>query len=115
MPRKPWEKQESRLAHLTEGTRNSGSGSGWVRKHDVRSGWRHLIEAKWTRRRSFILKLGDLKVLEHRATLEDRTPAFCVEFWEDKGGGHGVAHRYVVLREEDYFDGDPRLDLPPSA
>jgi len=103
--KKPWEKQESRLANLTGGERQPGSGNGWARKNDVRS--RRLgvlIEAKWTKYRSFILKLDVLRQLEHNAAVENRTPVFCVEF-KDR---HGT-RRYVVLREEDYFDDDPRL------
>lgn len=103
MPRKPWEKQESRLANLTGGTRSPGSGNGWVRKHDVRSLGR-LIEAKWTSHKSFVLKLAELRQLEHNALIDNRTPVFCIEF-KEKGG----TRRYVVLREEDYFDDDPRI------
>lgn len=110
MPRKPWDKQESRLASVTGGTRQSGSGNGWVRKHDVRGNrLRYLIEAKWTARKSFILKLADLKVLEHRAALEDREPALCIEYSEKTPTGHTRLHRYVVVREEHLFDDDPHL------
>ena len=102
--RRPWEKQESRLANLTGGTRNAGSGNGWVRKGDVRSRG-HLMEAKWTKFKQFTLKLADLRTLEHHAAVDNRTPVFCIEFKERSG-----TRRYVVLREEDYFgDDDPRL------
>lgn len=113
MPKRPWDKQESRLAGVTGGTRNSGSGNGWVRKADVRGNrLRYLIEAKWTARKSFILKLADLKVLEHRAALEDREPAFCIEFSEQTTTGHTRLHRYVVVKEEHLFGDEPE---PPEA
>jgi hypothetical protein len=110
--RKPWQRQESRLANLTGGSVNAGSGNGWVRKADVRAkSIGHLIEAKWTAHRSFTLKLTDLKVLAHHAAIEGRTPAFCIEFQESLGGGHHRTSRYVVLQEEDYFGDDPHLPL----
>jgi hypothetical protein len=106
--RKPWEQQESRLAKLSGGSRNAGSGNGWVRKADVRS-LRYLIEAKWTARKSFTLKLKDLRTLEHQAAVEGLEPAFCIEFSEDTGQGIEVPRRYVVLLESAVFSGDPRL------
>jgi hypothetical protein len=115
--KKPWEKQESRLANVTGGTRNSGSGNGWVRKNDVRHRRRgplqYLLEAKWTAAKSFTLKLADLKALEHNAALVSRTPAYAIEFSEKTASGHRVCRRYVVLREEDVFSDDPHL--PDSA
>lgn len=101
--RKPWQKQESRLAGLTEGGRRQpGSGNGWARKHDV-STETHLIEAKWTARKSFTLKLVELRALEHNATIEDKDPIFAIEFSEDMGQGIEVARRYVVVPEDQYF------------
>lgn len=108
MPRKPWERQESRLARLSGGSRNAGSGNGWVRKADVRS-LRYLIEAKWTAKRSFTLKLQELRTLEHQAVIEGREPAFCIEFSEDIGNGIKVSRRYVILLEDTVFSDDPRL------
>jgi hypothetical protein len=89
---KKWQKQESRLAALIGGTRNAGSGNGWVRKSDVRNReW--LVEAKQTDARSIRLKLDDLLANGHHADVEGRTPAFCVEI---------AGHNYVVLREQDW-------------
>jgi len=89
---KRWERQEKRLANLLGGTRNAGSGNGWVRKADVRNiDW--LIEAKTTSFKSFTLKLSDLLSLGHHADREGRTPAFCIEI---------QGHNYVVLREQDW-------------
>ena len=90
--RKPWEKQESRLAALISGTRNAGSGNGWVRKSDVRNkDW--LIESKQTAARSIRVKLDDLHANAHYADLEGRTPAFCLEI---------AGENFVVLREQDW-------------
>lgn len=109
--KKPWEKQEQRLANLLGGTVNSGSGNGWVRKADVRGRLQWLVEAKWTGSKSFTLKLADLRALEHHAVIDNRTPAFCIEFKERTG-----TRRYVVLREDDVFNGDdPRLHHQPPT
>ena len=107
--KKPWEHQESRLANLTGGVRQPGSGNGWARKNDVRSKG-HLIEAKWTSAKSFIIKLAELRQLEHNAVIDSRTPVFCIEF----KGRHGT-RRYVVLREEDYLEDAPRLASPSTG
>jgi hypothetical protein len=107
VPRKPWERQESRLAGVT-GTRNAGSGNGWVRKADVRR-WVWLIEAKWTAAKSFSLKLIDLKTLEHQAALDNREPMFAIEFRERIGPGHYKAHRWVLVKEDALLSDDPRL------
>lgn len=90
--KQPWEKQESRLANLLGGERNAGSGNGWSRKNDVRSP-QFLVEAKWTGKKSFSLKLAELRQLEHNAAIENRTPVLSIEM-----GGR----RYVVVPEE-YF------------
>ena len=89
---KPWEKQESRLAKVIGGTRNAGSGNGWVRKADVRN-VDYLIEAKQTSAHSIRLKLDDLLALGHHADREGRIPAFCIEM---------DGHNYVVLREQEW-------------
>ena len=102
MPRKPWEKQESRLANLLGGERNAGSGNGWSRKQDVRSK-KFLVEAKWTSKKSFSIKADALRQLEHNAAIEDRIPVLAIEL-----GGR----RYVLVREDDFpFNtdtGEPR-------
>ena len=90
--RKPWEKQEKRLAGMIGGTRNAGSGNGWVRKTDVRNR-EYLVEAKWTEARSYRLRLDDLHANAHHADLEGRTPAFCIEM---------AGENFVVLREQDW-------------
>ena len=87
-------KQEDRSAKVYRGSRNAGSGSGWLRKNDVRS-YKFLIENKLTdNKKSYSVKLQDMVELTQRAILEDRTPV--LQF--DVGGKH-----YVVLNEHDFI------------
>ena len=88
-------KQETRSAKVYKGSRNAGSGSGWVRKNDVRS-HQFLIENKLTlNTKQITLKSKDLTELANRAILEDRVPV--LQF--DCNNRH-----YVVLREEDFVE-----------
>jgi hypothetical protein len=87
-------KQEKRSANHYRGSRNAGSGSGWLRKNDVRSE-DFLIENKLTiGTKSITLKNVDLVELRERAILEDRIPV--LQF--DLNGRH-----YVVLVEDDFL------------
>jgi hypothetical protein len=87
-------RQELRTAEKYRGSRNAGSGSGWVRKNDVRSE-QFLIENKLTTgNKSYSIKSVDLKELEMRAILEDRMPI--LQF--DLNG-----KSYVVLVEDDFL------------
>ncbi len=87
-------KQEKRSAGAYKGSRNAGSGSGWLRKNDVRSEV-FLIENKLTiGTKSITLKEVDLRELRERAIIEDRTPV--LQF--DLNGRH-----YVVLMEDDFL------------
>ena len=87
-------KQEKRSANIYRGSRNAGSGSGWLRKNDVRS--EHLlIENKLTENsKSYTIKAKDLTELTQRAILDDRLPV--LQF--DLGGRH-----YVILNEDDFL------------
>lgn len=86
-------KQEERSAKVYKGSRNAGSGSGWLRKNDVRS-HDFLIENKLTlNEKSYTIKHIDLKELNERAILQDRIPV--LQF--DLAGRH-----YVVLTEDDF-------------
>lgn len=87
-------KQEKRSANTYRGSRNSGSGNGWMRKNDVRSE-EFLIENKFTTAtKSITLKEVDLRELREHAILEDRTPV--LQF--------NLANRnYVVLIEDDFL------------
>jgi hypothetical protein len=87
-------KQEKRSAKSYKGSRNAGSGSGWLRKNDVRSE-QLLIENKLTIGiKSITIKDVDLRELRERAIVEDRTPV--LQF--DLNG-----RRYVVLVEDDFL------------
>lgn len=96
--KKPWERQESRLAKTFKGERQPRSGAGWSRKHDVRN-QELLIEAKQTEHLSYQLKLHTLRHLAHTADRESRVPVLAVEI---------AGHHYVVLREADFhaYQGD---------
>lgn len=86
-------KQENRSAKLYNGSRNAGSGSGWLRKNDVRT-HELLIENKLTNNeKSYSIKSKELQELTQRAVLEDRVPV--LQF--DLGGRH-----YVILNEDDF-------------
>ena len=88
-------RQEERTANKYRGSRNAGSGSGWLRKNDVRSE-AFLIENKLTTgAKSYSIKSVDLKELEMRAILEDRVPV--LQF--DLNG-----KSYVVLTEDDFLE-----------
>jgi hypothetical protein len=87
-------KQERRTADRYRGSRNAGSGSGWVQKNDVRT-HDYLIENKFTdNKKSYSIKFTDLKELNERAILEDRIPV--LQF--DLGG-----NRYIILTEDDFL------------
>lgn len=86
-------KQELRSAKIYKGSRNAGSGSGWLRKNDVRT-HELLIENKLTNNeKSYSIKSKDLQELTQRAVIEDRIPV--LQF--DLAGRH-----YVVLVEQDF-------------
>jgi hypothetical protein len=88
------QKQEKRAAEQYKGSRNAGSGAGWLRKNDVRS-HQFLIENKFTDNlKSYSIKSVDLIELRERAILEDRIPLF--QF--DLGG-----RQYVILTEDDFI------------
>lgn len=87
-------KQEQRSADTYRGSRNAGSGSGWLRKNDVRT-TDLLIENKLTtNKKSYTVKLTDLVELNQRAIIEDRLPV--LQF--DLGGKH-----FVILTEDDFL------------
>lgn len=87
-------KQEERTASAYKGSRNAGSGSGWVRKNDVRS-HDFLIENKFTdNKKSYTIKSVDLVELRERAILEDRTPVLQFDL---------TGRRYVILTEDDFI------------
>jgi len=86
-------RQENRSAKIYRGSRNAGSGSGWLRKNDVRT-HELLIENKLTNNeKSYSIKAKELQELTQRAILEDRLAV--LQF--DLGGRH-----YVILNEDDF-------------
>lgn len=88
-------KQEQRSAKSYKGSRNAGSGSGWLRKNDVRTE-NILIENKFTtNEKQITLKHKDLTELIERAILEDRLPVLQFDLAE---------RRYVVLTEDDFLE-----------
>lgn len=87
-------KQEKALARATTGQVSSGSGSGWLRKSDVRSD-NHLWEAKRTDGKSISIKLDDWIKNRRYAWEQGRTPAMHLEI--------GTT-RLVVLEEDDFLE-----------
>jgi hypothetical protein len=88
-------RQEQRSAKSYKGSRNAGSGSGWLRKNDVRTA-DILIENKFTTNETQItLKHKDLAELIERAILEDRLPVLQFDLHN---------RRYVVLTEDDFLE-----------
>lgn len=88
-------RQERRTADTYRGSRNAGSGSGWLRKNDVRT-TEFLFENKLTiNTKSISLKEVDLRELTERAIVEDRTPVLQFDL---------AGRRYVVLNENDFLE-----------
>jgi hypothetical protein len=87
-------KQEERTANRYRGSRNAGSGSGWLRKNDVRAE-QFLIENKLTENtKSYSIKFKDLDELRTRAIMDDRIAV--LQF--DLGG-----RNFVILNEDDFL------------
>lgn len=79
---------------------NAGSGNTWLRKNDVRT--RDLsIEAKYTDKMSFSLKLADLEKAEYLALLDNRDSAFVVDFGR-RSYTIIPTDDYIMLREDAY-------------
>jgi hypothetical protein len=88
-------KQEKRSADTYRGSRNAGSGSGWMRKNDVRSK-EFLIENKLTiATKSITIKDVDLRELRERAIIEDRVPILQFDL---------ANRRYIILTEDDFLE-----------
>lgn len=88
-------KQEKRTADTYKGSRNAGSGNGWMRKNDVRTKL-FLFENKLTTAtKSITIKEVDLRELTERAIIEDRTPVLQFDL---------AGRRYVILNEDDFVE-----------
>lgn len=90
------QRQERRIAQEFGGRVNSGSGNGLLNKNDVRTP-KFSIEAKFTKARSFTLKLADLLKGEFHALNDGRKFAFIITM-----GGRD----WVVIAKEDWEPGD---------
>lgn len=90
------QKQEKQLAKRLDGSVNSGSGNGWVRKSDVRTD-NELWELKITDAKSYSLKDVELIKNSNQALIDGRIPIFLIEF-------KGTGNRWVILDENDYLD-----------
>lgn len=89
--------QEKRVAKMTGGSRNAGSGNGWKRKHDVRSGghdgW--LWEMKRTDQKQITIKATDLESVRKVAWSEGRSPILHFQLQN---------RNYVILEESDFVE-----------
>jgi Holliday junction resolvase len=94
-PLKRSQAQEKRVAKMTGGSTNAGSGNGWKRKGDVRAGGREgvLIEMKRTDKKQITLKLDDLEKIRREAYAEGRSPVMHIEIGK---------RRWVLIPEEDW-------------
>ncbi len=89
------QEQEKRIAKRVGGTRNAGSGNQWNRKGDVREE-KKLWEMKRTNSKSITIKYADLEEVRKQAALIGRLPVMHIELGK---------RRYVIIEEDDYFDG----------
>lgn len=89
---KPWQKQERKLDR--EGARRvPQSGAGYL-KGDGK-GENYLVQAKTTEKRSYSLKLADLRKATAEAHTEERIPVTQLQF-------EAGDERYAVLRWQDF-------------
>lgn len=87
-------KQEASAAKVYNGSRQPGSGAGWVRKNDVRSE-NLLLECKLTENlKTYTVKYSDLRELEIRAIQEDRLPVLQFDI---------AGRQYVILTQDDFL------------
>ena len=96
---KEWEKEERRLARRRGGTVNSGSGSGWIRRNDVREP-RILWEQKTTANRQFTIKEDVWEDIRQHALLDGKIPALHITLGAKK-------RRLVLIEEGDFDEGHP--------
>ena len=89
------QRQERQLAKKLNGSVNSGSGNGWIRKGDVRTD-PELFELKITDAKSYSLKDAELQKNYNQALIDGRIPIFLVEF---KSSGNS----WVVMSKDDYL------------
>lgn len=97
------QRQEKALAKNRQGSVNSGSGNGWLRKGDVRTE-KELWELKITDAKSYSLKDAELVKLTNQALVDGRIPIFLVEFKQS-------GNEYVILSRNDYEELAERANL----
>lgn len=90
------QRQEKALARDRQGSVNSGSGNGWIRKGDVRTA-DELWELKITSAKSYSIKDAELQKNINHALIDGRMPIFLVEF-------KSTGNEYVILSRFDYED-----------
>lgn len=74
-------RQEEKIAEDLGGRRQAGSGSSWRAKGDVRAMGKLRVEAKFTQKPSYLLKLDDWKKIREEAIKGGlETPVMQVEF-----------------------------------
>lgn len=88
------QRQERAAAKRYGGQVNPGSGNGWVHKNDVRTDVLS-IEAKYTDKKQYTLKLDDLHTAEKIALVDGRDVIFLISF---------SGEEFCVVREADYRD-----------
>lgn len=84
-------RQEKQIAKETGGRRQPMSGAGY-HKGDVKTKL-HLIEIKFTDKKSYALNRDTMKKIFYEATYEDRIPYLQIRMGKDN---------YCVLRKEDF-------------
>lgn len=89
------QRQERTLARSLNGTVNSGSGNGWIRKGDVRTE-DELFELKITDAKSYSLKDVELEKLTNQALVDGRMPIFMVQF-------KTTGNEWVIMSKDDYL------------
>lgn len=90
------QRQENRLAKELDGSVNSGSGNGWIRKSDVRTE-EELFELKITSAKSYALKDAELQKNSDQALMDGRIPIFMVEF-------KTTGNSWVIMSKDDYLE-----------
>jgi hypothetical protein len=96
---KEWEKEERRLARLRTGVLTGGSGSGWLRRNDVRE--RGILwEQKTTGNRQYTIKEDDWEKLRQHALQDGRIPAMHITLGKKK-------RRLILIEEGDFEASHP--------
>ena len=92
-------RQERKLAEVVGGRTQPGSGAFPGHKGDVRLRNKFRIEAKFTTKKSYTLKLEDLLKIVGECTGSER-PVFVVEFKDENGLYSGSS--WVVIPQRDW-------------